>query len=110
MHAAVAACCCTLPLASPAVPVACRARSYRLFAEPPLPDEEGGIEALAALSCPMDLLTMLYKARSSGHSSAAATLHAVQQPCALPQQAMFLQLPLNAAPRVQGSQPCAQQA
>jgi hypothetical protein len=36
-------------------------KRYRLFAEPPLPDEAGGLEALQALSCPMDLLTMLYK-------------------------------------------------
>jgi hypothetical protein len=40
-------------------------KRYRLYAEPPLPDEEGGFEALQALSCPMDLLTMLYKVRSS---------------------------------------------
>jgi hypothetical protein len=38
-------------------------KRYRLYAEPPLPDEEGGYEALQALSCPMDLLTMLYKVR-----------------------------------------------
>jgi hypothetical protein len=36
-------------------------KRYRLYAEPPLPDEAGGFEALQALSCPMDLLTMLYK-------------------------------------------------
>jgi hypothetical protein len=43
--------------------VDCSTPRYRLFAEPPLPDEEGGHEALQALSQPMDLLTMLYKVR-----------------------------------------------
>jgi len=41
----------------------CGVCRYRLFAEPPMLDDEEGIHALQCLSCPMDLLTMLYKVR-----------------------------------------------
>jgi hypothetical protein len=41
--------CCAVP---------CR---YRLFAEPPMLDDDEGMQALQCLTCPMDLLTMLYK-------------------------------------------------
>ncbi|WIA11343.1 hypothetical protein OEZ85_011465 [Tetradesmus obliquus] len=49
-------------------------KRYRLFAEPPLPDEAGGLEALQALSCPMDLLTMLYKVDHQQYLTPAAFL------------------------------------
>ncbi|KAF6261685.1 hypothetical protein COO60DRAFT_1699727 [Scenedesmus sp. NREL 46B-D3] len=49
-------------------------KRYRLYAEPPLLDEEGGFEALQALSCPMDLLTMLYKVDHQQYLTPAAFL------------------------------------
>ena len=57
---------------------------YRLFAEPPMLDDEEGMRVLQCLTCPMDLLTMLYKVGELS-CAVAAVLLSVRNQLAVPE-------------------------